>query len=257
MKSLEKLLLPSLPLIWKILWWSLIPSKIHSRRWCMYLRSYRTIVSHWGCKICHFRRVWLQRNSSPLWRWTIFITLNQVWASSAGPKYVFLDHNWDQTMISHHESLKMENPWAWNFVRRWLWSVKERCPYMMSIMGHLVESTWCLCNHLVCGPPSASTIAANPCLLQKKCLRRGTKRTTMPPFEEPHASFPHHPIISTLVWGVAHSGNLVRSTWSPRNRMESFLQAWIFLTSNLMGEKILPVLVFVLWHPISLWQHIP
>jgi hypothetical protein len=33
----------------------------------------------------------------------------------AGPEYVVLDHDQDQTMISHNESLEMENPWVMEF----------------------------------------------------------------------------------------------------------------------------------------------
>ena len=34
---------------------------------------------------------------------------------SSGPKEVVLDHDRDSTMISHDESIEMENPWATKF----------------------------------------------------------------------------------------------------------------------------------------------
>jgi hypothetical protein len=45
----------------------------------------------------------------------IIITLERVCAFSLGPEYVVLDHDQDPTLISHDESLEMENPWAMEF----------------------------------------------------------------------------------------------------------------------------------------------
>jgi hypothetical protein len=45
----------------------------------------------------------------------IIITLDRVCAFSSGPEYIVLDHDQDPTLISHYESLEMENPWAIEF----------------------------------------------------------------------------------------------------------------------------------------------
>ena len=76
-----------------------------------------TIWTHslWGCKICHFRRVWLGSYPSLLRRRTIIIPLSKFEPLPSSPEKVVLDHDRDSTMISHNESLEMENPWAIEF----------------------------------------------------------------------------------------------------------------------------------------------
>ena len=105
------MLLPLLPLVYKIPWQSISLSKTCSRRWCIHLRSYHPTPSSWkdvesseeydskdGLHFCED-----ERSSSPSIE---FEPLPD------GLEYVVPNHNRESTSSFHNASLEIENQWA-------------------------------------------------------------------------------------------------------------------------------------------------
>jgi hypothetical protein len=135
-----------------------------------------------SCKICHFRRVRLGRNPSPLWKWKIIITSIEFKPLPAGPEYVVLDRDRDPTIIIHNESLEMENPWAMEFCE--VPTLKSEGKDSMDKQGRFI-----LCHtqyrkgnrmHLICAPGSSSAHTIDyTSVYPKQCLNEREYHITL------------------------------------------------------------------------------